>query len=327
MSVSGLVAAALVMGLLSAPHGAEAQPPGKMHRVGLLGATSASGLERYVEAFRDGLRQLGYVEGRDIAIEYRFAEGGYERLSELAAELVRLEVDVIVTHGTPGTQAAKEATRTIPIVMALVGDAVSTRLVVSMARPGGNVTGSSFPFAEVAAKRLELLRETVPTATRIGVLLNPVNPANVPAIRKMEPAARSLGVELLPLEVRRPDELEAVLSRGAAGRVDAVTIIDDPMFISHARQIAELALRSRLPTIGFRGDAEAGGLMAYGKDFADLWRRAALFVDRILKGARPADVPVEQPTRFELVINRKTAHALGVTIPESILLRTDAILE
>jgi putative tryptophan/tyrosine transport system substrate-binding protein len=310
-----------------APLFASDQPRATMTHIGVLGATSASAYAPYVEAFRQGLRDLGYIEGKNIQIEYRWAHGKYERLPELAAELARLKVALIVTHGTPGTQAAKGATTTIPIVMAVAGDAVATGLIAGIVHPGGNVTGSSFFFPELVAKRLELLKEAVPRVSRMGVLLNPANPANRPVIQALDPAATFLKVELQHVEVRAPEELDTAFATLIKRRVEAVAIVDDALIITQARRIAELARRNRLPTIGFREYAEADGLMAYAVHFPDLWRRAALFADRILKGAKPADLPVEQPNKFELVINLKAAKALGLTIPQSLLLRADEVLE
>jgi len=298
-----------------------------MHHIGVLGAASASTYGSLIETFRQGLRELGYVEGKNIAITYRWANGRYETLPELAAELVRLNVDVIVTHGTPGTLAAKRATRTIPIVMAVAGDAVATGLVHGIVRPGGNVTGSSFFLPELLTKRLELLKEAAPKAMRIGVLLNPGNPAAAPVMRTMEPAARALNVELQPIEVRSASELEHVFTAMGRGRqrLDALTIVDDAMLIAQARRISDLAATHHLPTVGAREYVEAGGLMAYGVNASDLWREAAVFVDKILRGAKPADLPVEQPTRFELLINRRAAQHLGLIIPPSVLLRADEV--
>jgi len=313
------------LALIVAPLAAQAQPRSASHHIGVLGAASASAYAPFIEAFRQGLREQGYVEGKNITIEYRWADGRYDHLPELAAELVRLKVDLIVTHGTPGTRAAKQATSTIPIVMAVAGDAVATGLVAGIVRPGGNVTGSSFFFPELVTKRLELLKEAVPRATRIGVLLNPGNPANGPVIKAMEPAAKALQVELQHVEVGSSKEFESTFVTMARRRVDALVIVDDATFIAHARRLADLAAQHRVPAIGFREYVEAGGLMAYGISLPDLWRGAASFVDRILKGARPADVPVEQPSKFELLINRKAAKQLGLTIPPSLLLRADEI--
>jgi putative ABC transport system substrate-binding protein len=315
-------------GLLAAPRAAEAQQAGKVYRIGVLGATSASAYTVYLEALRQGLRDLGYVEGKNTVIEARWAEGRYDRLPDLAAELIRGKVDLIVTHGPAGARAAKQATSSVPIVMAVVGDAVAGGFVASLSRPGGNVTGSSFLWPELSAKRLELLKDVFPGVTRVAVLSNPDNPNFQGALKEaMDVAARSLRLRLQYADARGPDDFERAFSVVAKWRADALVVPEDAVFISHARRIAELGVRNRLRTIGFREYAEAGGLMAFGVNFADLWRRAAVFVDKILKGAKPADLPVEQPTKFELVINLKTAKALGLTIPQSVLGRADQVIE
>ncbi len=313
---------------LTAPLTGAAQPTGKVYRIGYLGSTSPSGVHaQLIEAFRRGLRELGYVEGRDVMIEYRWAEGKYDRLPELAADLVRLPVDLIVTHGTPGSRAAKQATSTIPIVMAVSGDAVATGLVASIARPGGNVTGSTFFFPELMAKRLELLKEALPRATRMTAFANADNLAAGPALQAMELRAKSLRVDIDAVQVRGPDEFVGAFSAMARTRVDGVVLIDDPMLIANARQIADLAAKNRIPVIGDRDYADAGGLIAYAVNFPDFWRQAAVFVDKIFRGAKPGELPVEQATRFDLVINRKAARALALTIPQSLLLRATQIIE
>jgi ABC-type uncharacterized transport system substrate-binding protein len=319
--------AAIAGGLLAAPLATQAQQPGKVHRIGYLGVTTAFAHARYVEALRLGLRDLGYVEGKNLAIEYRWAEDKYDRLPDLAAELVRMTVDLIVTHATPGTLAAKHATTTIPIVMAISGDAVATGLVASIARPGRNITGSSFFFPELSAKRLELLTEARPAARRMAALVNPDNPAHTLALKARESMAKVLKVELEVVEVRGPQDFSDIFSAMVKRRVEAISVLDDPMLIANARQIADLAVTARLPTIGFREIVDAGGLIAYSVDFPAAWRRAAAFVDKILKGAKPAELPVEQPTKFELVINLKTAKALGLTVPPSLLQRADQVIE
>jgi putative ABC transport system substrate-binding protein len=317
----------LFLSLTLAPLDIGAQQTGRVYRIGFLGATSPSGYAPQVAAFRTGLRELGYVEGKNLVIEFRWAEGNYARLPELAAELVRWKPDVLVTHAGAGTRAAKQATATIPIVMGVAGDAIAMGLVESLARPGGNVTGSSFFFPELNAKRLEVLKEAFPRLSRVGVLLNPDNPANVATLRAMEETARSINIKLQPVEVRRPAEFERAFAALTKGHADALAVYDDAMFIAEAARIADLAKRNRLATIGFIEYVKTGGLLAFGVDFPDLWRRAAGFVDRIFKGIKPSDLPVEQPTRFELVINLKTAKALGLTIPHSLLVRADEIIE
>jgi putative ABC transport system substrate-binding protein len=297
----------------------------KVARLGFLGATSAAGFQ--VEALRAGLRDFGYVEGRNVTIEYRFAEGKYDRLPALADELVRLNVDVIVTHSTPGTQAAKAATSTIPIVMAVAGDALALGLVADLARPGGNVTGSTFFGPELMAKRLELLKELPTSMSRIAVLLTPDNPVNEVVLQAMEATAKPLSMELTKFYVRGPSEFEKTFADIANQRVDAVVINDDTILIVNARALALLAISRHIPSIFHPEFGVAGGLMAYGGNLYDLFRRAGYFVDRILKGAKPGDLPVERPTKFELVINLTTAKSLGLNIPPTLLVRADRVIE
>jgi putative ABC transport system substrate-binding protein len=273
------------------------------------------------------LRDLGYVEGKNIVIEYRWADGKYDRLSELAAELVRLQVDVLVTHGTPGVLAAKRATTTIPIVMAAVADPVANGLVASLARPGGNVTGCSYFAPELHAKRLELLKKAIPRISLVAVLLNPDNASFVPLLKETQIEANLAKVTLRQFDVRGPGEFESVFSAMVKERVDAVVVFDDPMLIANRKALADLSEKQRLPSVGQKEFAEAGGLMGYGQILVELFRRTAYFVDRILKGAKPADLPVEQASRFEMVVNMKTAKALGVTIAQSVLARADRIIE
>ena len=316
----------LAGGLLAAPRGAEAQQAGKVYRIGFLGGASQSGYVAQIEALRLGLQDRGYVEGRNITIEYRWAEGKYDRLPTLAAELVRLNVDIIITQGTPAALAAKRATPTIPIVMAIVGDPVEAGIVKSVSQPGGNVTGSAFFYGELNAKRLEMIKAALPSLTRVAVLMNPDNPAMVSVLRIMEERAQALNVKLRPIGVRRLDELETAVAL-AKEQTEALTIIDEGLLITNAGRIAELAMRSRLPSIGFREYVIAGGLIAYGVDFLDIWRGSMVLVDKILKGTKPADLPIQQATRFELIINIKTAKALRLTIPQSFLLRADQVIE
>jgi putative tryptophan/tyrosine transport system substrate-binding protein len=318
--------AVIAGGLLAAPRAAEAQQSGRVYRIGFLGGASQSGYVAQVEALRLGLRDHGYVEGRNITIEYRWAEGKYDRLPALAAELVRLTVDIIITHGTPAALAAKQATTTIPIVMAIVGDPVDAGIVNSLSRPGGNVTGSAFFYRELNAKRLEMIKAALPRLTRVAVLMNPDNPTTVSALRFMEERAQALNVKLRPIGVRRLDELETAVAL-AKEQAEALTIMDEGLFLSHTGRIAELAMRSRLPSIGFREYVVAGGLIAYGVDIPDIWRGSMVLVDKILKGTKPADLPIQQATRFELIINIKTAKALRLTIPQSFLLRADQVIE
>ena len=321
---------AVVLLLLSASLGTAAQPPEKVPRVGYLnpGSSSDPVRQRRLEALRQGLRELGYVEGRNIALEPRWAEGKYDRYPALAADLVRSKVDVIVAWSGQATKAAQEATRTIPIVMSLVNDPVGSGLVASLARPGGNVTGTTVMAPDVVGKRLELLKEVVPKVSRVAVLQHPDNPASAPMLREVEARARALGVRLQILGVRNPAEIDSAFAAMTRERAGALLTLSDAIFDNQQRQILELAAKRRLPAIaGNRQYAEAGGLAAYGADFLDLERRAATYIDKILKGAKPAELPVEQPTKFELVINLKTAKALGLTIPPSVLGRADQIIQ
>jgi putative ABC transport system substrate-binding protein len=317
----------VTLGLLAAPLAAGAQQAGRTYRIAFLGSTSPSGYASQVAAFRAGLRDFGYLEGRNLVIDFRWARGNYKRLPELAAELIRSKPDVLVAHGPPGALAAKRATDTIPIVLGAIGAEVEIGLVEGLARPGGNVTGLSFFVLELNAKRLEVLKEAVPRLGRVGVLLKRDNPANTPLLSAMENAAQTLKLQLQPIEVRDPGDLESAVSTLHTGNADAIAVHEEAMLIAEAGRIADLARKHRLPTVGFVEYARAGGLLAFGVDFPDLWRRAAGIVDKILKGARPADLPVERATKFELVINLKTAKALGLTIPPSLLLRADQVIE
>jgi putative ABC transport system substrate-binding protein len=319
---------ALVGGAVAWPMGVRAQQQtGTVPRIGYLGSgTAAPGL---LEAFRQGLRELGWVEGQNILIEYRYAEGQYDRLPGLADELVRLRVDVIAASPTPAALAAKNATETIPIVGISFDNPVQHGLVARLARPGGNVTGLSYSVGpEIFGKDLELLREVIPEVRHVAVLSNSAGPNHALMISNVKTAARSLGVELLLLDARGPDEFDGAFAAIAKERVGALFVFGDPMFGVHRARLADLAAQNRLPTMYTnRPHVEAGGLMCYGPSFSDLWRRAASYVDKILKGAKPADLPVEQPTKFELVINLKTAKALGLTVPPSLLARADEVIE
>jgi putative ABC transport system substrate-binding protein len=297
-----------------------AQAPAGARRIGLLWISATS----RVEAFREGLRELGWVEGQNVVIDYRSAEGRLDSLPDLAGELVRLKVDIIVAVATPAAAAAKNATPTIPIVMISVADPVGLGLVASLAHPGGNVTGLA--YTSTSGKELELLKEIIPEVRRVAILSNPGNTSNARAIRNIEATARSLAVQLQLLEARAPNEFDAAFAAMAKERVGALLVLADPVFYS--TRLADLAARSRLPAAyGLRETVEAGGLMSYGPRSPDLWRRAAAYVDKILKGANPAELPVEQPTKFELVINLKTAKVLGLTIPQSVLLRADEVIQ
>jgi len=319
----------VAVSILAAPLATAAQPAEKVQRIGYLSAGSATSSPRAVEAFRQGLRELGWVEGQNIVIEYRRAEGRFDRLPDLAAELVRLKVDVFVAGPTPVAVAAKKATGTIPIVMFGVGDPVGLGLIASLARPGGNLTGLSFSVGmDTFGKGLELLKEAVPKVRRVAILSNPANPAHALAISNVKAAAGSLGVQLQLLEAREPNQFDRAFAAMAKQRVDALLVVADGMFILYRARLADLAAKNRLPSMhGVTENVEAGGLMSYGPSTVAAMRRAAFFVDKILKGAKPADLPVEQPTKFELVINLKTAKALGLTIPQSLLLRADQVIE
>jgi putative ABC transport system substrate-binding protein len=325
-AVQALVA--FSFGLLAAVPAAEAQPLGRTVTIGFLGNSSPSLESNLVEAFREGLRQLGYVEGRNLIIKFEWAEGHQERLPALARELVRLKPEVILTAGTPGNLAAKQATQSIPIVTAIAGDAVATGLVASLARPGGNVTGLSTLAPELDGKRLELLKEAVPKLSRVAVLRNPANPFTTIAWKAMQPAAEALGVKLQPVEASGPNELDRALAGIKAVHPDGLVLIVDRFLFSYRASIVQFVVKNRLPGMfPYPEFAQEGGLMAYGPDYPGMYRRAATYVDKILKGAKPGDLPVEQPTRFELVINLKTAKALGLTFPQSIRIRADQVIE
>ena len=314
--------------LFAAPFAAEAQQLQKIRRIGVLPPGPLSVRLHLWDAFRQGLRELGYVEGQTIAIVFPSAEVSAERLPELAQELVRLKVDVIVAAGTVAIQAAQNATKTIPIVMPVVTDPVGTGAAASLARPGGNVTGLTLISPDITGKRVQLLKEIVPGASRIVILSNPTSRNSEPQIREAEIAARALGAQLAPLQVRGPDDFESAFQTASKHRADALLAVDDALFFTHRKQIVDLAAKHRLPALyGYREFVDAGGLMTYAANLPEMYRRAAHFVDKILKGAKPADLPIEQPTTFELVINMKTAKALGIAIPPSVLLRADRVIE
>jgi putative ABC transport system substrate-binding protein len=307
----------------------EAQQPGKVYRVGLLSARASSSESTRAEAFRQGLRKLGYIEGKNIIIDYRYAEGKFERLPDLAAELVRLKIDVILALGVPPTRAAKQVTTTIPIVMTGGSDPVRTGLIASFARPGGNVTGLSDLNVDLITKRLELLKEVVPKTSHVAVLLNPANPTNPLQLKETQSVAPALGLTLLILEIKQAEEFEPAFTTMRKERVGGLLVFSDPMFGFQQKQIADLAVKSRLPAMhGNRYYAEAGGLMSYGTaNPDDQYRRAAIYVDKILKGANPGELPVERPTKLELVINLKTAKQIGLTIPPNVLARADRVIK
>ena len=321
------VVVAVALGLWALPV-ADAQQPAKSPRIGLLSPFSPSDAAPWHQAFRQGLRDLGWVEGKNISIEYRYAEGRSDRLPGLAADLVRLKVDIIVAStGTDGL-VAKNATRAIPIVIASAGDPVGGGLVESLARPGGNITGLSQIAPEMAGKRLELLKEIVPKLSRVAVLWNPEGPISTLTWEEIELPARQLGIQLHSLEVRAPGDFARAFENATRARAGALIIMPSPVFLTNLKRIADFAAKNRLPSIfHIREFVDSGGLVAYGADRSDMFRRAATYVDKILKGAKPADLPVEQPTKFELVINMKTAKALGLTIPPLVLIRADKLIE
>jgi putative tryptophan/tyrosine transport system substrate-binding protein len=305
---------------------AEAQQPKKVPRIGYLGSGSRS--SAVVEAFQQGLRDLGYIEGQNIAIEYRSTEGMAERLPNLAAELVRLKVDIIVVGGSPATQAARNATKTIPIVMTNVTGPVEIGLVASLAHPGGNVTGLSNVGSDLGGKQLELLKEASPKISRVAIVSDSAIPGNALWLGEMKVAAETLRITLQPVDVHHPDDFERAFSAIKNEHANALSALRNAVNSNYRARIVDFAAKSRLPAMyPDREDVEAGGLMSYGPNFADLFRRAATYVDKILKGAKPADLPVEQPTKFEFVINLKTAKQIGLTIPQSVLFRADKVIK
>jgi putative ABC transport system substrate-binding protein len=322
--VIGLALGALLLAL-SFP--AEAQQPTKIPRIGYLTAVPLSAITARIEAFRQGLRELGYVEGKNIVIEWRSAEGKLDRLPALAAELVRLKVDVIVTAGPPVTRAAKEATATIPIVMAQDSDPVGNGFVASLARPGGNITGLATLAPELSGKQLELLKEIIPKLSRVAILGTSTRPGNAQSLREIELAAGAFGVKLQYLDVLSSKDIETAFRAAGKGRSDAALVLQSPFLFSQRKQIAELAAESRLPAIyPWPELVDEGGLMTYGVSITGLFRRAATYVDKILKGAKPADLPVEQPIKFELIINLKAAKQIDLTIPPNVLARADRVI-
>ena len=315
-------------GLLAAPLASEAQQPGKVYRVGVLETTPVALNAANLDAFRLGLKELGYVEGRNLVIEYRSADGRPERFPALATELVRSKVDLILTRGTPAVIAAKNATPTIPIVMAASGDPLGTRVVTGLARPGANVTGLSALTAELSGKRLQLLKEAVPGIGRVAALLDMGNPTFAIQWQEIKAAALSIDVRPQLLDVRKGEDFGSAFDTAIKQRADAVIVGLGTVTQSNVGLVTDLAARRRLPSIYFsREFVDAGGFMAYGVSYPDLYRRAAKYVDKILQGAKPADLPIEQPTKYELVINLKTAKALGLTIPPSLLQRADQVIE
>ena len=317
----------LLGGAAAWPVAAHAQQPAKLPTIGFLGPSTPLAMSQWVAAFEQRLRELGWIEGRTIVVEYRWAEGRSERLAEIAAEFVRLKVDVIITYATPPVIAAKQATAVIPIVSAVMGDPVGTGLVANLARPGGNVTGLSVLTPDLAGKQLELLREVVPGLRSLACLANVSNPITVLEIGEVQAAARTLDLDLVTLEIRRPEDIVPALET-LKGHAQALYVAGDPLVLTHRVRINTLALVARLPAIYNQRDyVEAGGLMCYGVNWPDLFRRTADYADKILRGAKPADMPVEQPTRFDLVINLTTAKALGLTVPPALLARADEVIE
>ena len=318
----------LAAALLAVTHVANAQAPNKIAHLGFLASSSGERIKDRLAAFREGLKQLGYTEGKNIVIDYHSAAGEFARLPQLAAELLRSKPDVIVAEGAPAAHAAKNATSFVPIVIGNAADPVGTGLVASLARPGGNVTGLSDFNLAVITKRLELIKEVVPSASRIAILVNPTNPTNPLQLKEIQSAAPGLAVTLLIVEAKRPEDIDNAFASIRKERAGAVIVFGDPMFGTQRKLIGDLALKNRLPSIyGASDNMEVGALMSYGVNFNDLYRRAATYVDKILKGAKPADLPVEQPTKFELVINLKTAKQIGLTIPPNVLARADRVIK
>ena len=328
MNRRGALVVALAGGLLLGPLPAGAQQTGKIPRIGFLGNSTPTLEANLVEPFREGLRELGYVEGQNIVIEYRWAEGKYERFPALIAELLTQKVELIVTAGTPASLAVKKATTSIPLVMVAVGDPVATGLAVSLARPGGNITGLTSISEDLEGKRLELLREVVPKISHVAVFWNPVNASHVKLEKEVRAAAAVLRMNVLSLGVRTAEELDAAFAAIRKERPEALLVLADRVFLHNRVRIMEFAAQHRLPGVhAYRELVEAGGLMSFGPSYAGMHRRAAYFVDRILKGTKPADLPVERPATFDLVINLKAAKALGLTIPQSVLLRATEVIQ
>jgi len=320
---------ALIIGAILLAHtfDAEAQQPTKVPRIGFLSSLSSAAVSARVDAFRQGLRELGYVEGKNIFIEYQWAEGKTERLPDLAAELVRLKVDVIVTGGPAVNRSAKEATSTIPIVLSFDNDPVGNGFAASLARPGGNITGLSTLAPEISGKQLELLKEIIPNLSRVAVFGNSLQPGNPQALKETELAAGALGVRLQLYDIRSPKDIETAFRAASKAHANAVLVLGNVVVTFQPKHFAELAAKSRLPAIYWSPEfVEAGGLMAYSVSITELFRRAATFVDKILKGAKPADLPVEQPTKFEFIINLNAAKQIGLTIPPNVLARADKVI-
>ena len=324
-----LVALGLVS--LTVPFGTFAQQPSKVRRIGFLATRSrstASDPDIFYDAFVQGMRELGYIEGKNLAIEWRFAEGKFERLPDLADVLVQTKPEVIVTHTTPATEALQRATKSIPVVTAAIADPVASGFATSLARPGGNITGLSTIGPDVSTKQLELLKTILPKLSRVAVLANPGTSAHPAILKSLQTSGRRIGINVLPIDARTSEEIDRGFATVARERAGAVLILIDGFFLGQRRQLAELAAKHRMPSMSpFREHVEAGVLMSYGQNLADQYRRAATFVDKILKGAKPGEIPFEQPTKIHLAINRKTAKALGLVVPQELLLRADEVIE
>jgi putative ABC transport system substrate-binding protein len=323
-AVIGCAAILLILGLTAAP----AQQGEKNPRVGFLGNSTAALEANLIKPFRDGFRELGYEEGRNIEIVFRWAQGNYARFPALIAELLAAKVDVLVTAGTPATMAVKKATSTVPLVMVAVGDPVGTGIVPSLARPGGNITGLSSIAPDLEGKRLQLLREVVPHLDRVAFFLNPANPFHTVSMRQALAAAKALKIKLQPYEVRKTEDLDAAFVRIVKERPDALLILSDRVFLHNRKRLMDFATQQKLPSVNaYRELVRAGGLMSYGPSYEDMHRRAAIYVDKILKGAKPGNLPIEQPTKFNLLINRKAAITLGLELPPMLLARADEVIE
>jgi putative ABC transport system substrate-binding protein len=326
-AAANLVAVPLTAGTLVTLAGAQAQARTGTARIGCLWAGTQAGYETYIETLRAGLSDRDWVEGKNLVIEWRFADGKYERLPGFAAELVRLKVDVLVTSGTPATLALKEATSTIPIVMAAISDPVASGVVTSLARPNGNITGTTYFAHELVAKRLEMLRQTLPKMRRVALLTNPGNISTRTSLRDIEAVAKTLQVEIRSFEVSRPEQIERAFVAMKAWSADAVVVVDDSLLNTYMARVGATATAGRIASNGGITLATGGGLMGYSVNAEAMWRRAAYFIDRILHGTKPSELPIEQPTTFRLVLNKKSAKVLGVTFPQSLLARADEVIE
>ena len=319
----------LLSGIVAAwPLAARAQQPAKIPRIGFLGNSTATMEANLIGPLRDGLRELGYEEGRNVIIEFRWADGKYDQFPALVAELLAAKVDVIITAGTPATLAIKKATSTVPLVFIAVGDPVGTGVVPNLGRPGGNITGLSSIAPDLEGKRLELLREVVPKLSHVAFFLNPANAFHTASMRQARVAAQSLGIKLQPMEVNKSEQLDGAFASIVKEKPDALLILADRIFLHNRKRMMEFAIQQRLPSVNaYRELVEAGGLISYGPSYEDMHRRAAVYVDKILKGTKPADLPIEQPTKFTLLINLKTAKTLGLTVPPTLVARADELIE